>query len=118
MEKPESQNFVSHEVIGKKFDAGKTRYDLAPPFADEEVNKVLTHGSVKYADNNWIHVEPGFKRYYAAARRHMAAWKQGESHDPETGLHHLAHAVVNLLFLMEKDMFKDKLVEIYETKVR
>jgi len=39
--------------IGKRFNAGKTRHDLTPAFAQEEYAKVLTMGAAKYGDNNW-----------------------------------------------------------------
>jgi hypothetical protein len=40
-------------------------------------------------------------RYYAAALRHLPAWRGGEELDPESGLTHLAHALANAAFLME-----------------
>lgn len=36
--------------------------------------------------------------------RHTLAWHQGEIRDPESGLHHLAHAITCLLFLVAKDL--------------
>jgi len=32
--------------------------------------------------------------------RHLNAWRLGESIDPESGLHHLKHALTNVIFLM------------------
>jgi hypothetical protein len=40
------------------------------------------------------------RRYFAAAIRHMVAWKSGELNDSETGVSHLAHAATNLLFML------------------
>lgn len=83
----------------KKFDSGKPRYDLLPAEALEEVVKVLTMGAEKYGDRNW---ENGldYGRCFAAAQRHMWAWWNRQDLDPESGLTHLAHACVNLMFLM------------------
>ena len=37
---------------GLRFNEGKTRKDLLPNFAITEMSKVLTAGSLKYADRN------------------------------------------------------------------
>lgn len=94
-----------------KHDQGKTRYELVPAYPLEEVAKVLTKGAVKYGDRNW---EKGFKwsRAFGAAFRHMYAWWRGEDKDPETGYSHLAHAICEIMFLLEftrtKDWFDDR----------
>jgi hypothetical protein len=76
---------------GKKFDGGKLRYDLLPFDSLDELVKVYTHGAEKYEDRNW---ETGirYSRILAAMLRHVTAWAMGERNDPDTGLHHLAHA--------------------------
>lgn len=84
---------------GKKFDQDKTRLDLVYPQFVENVGKVLTFGAKKYEPNNWQKVEDPVNRYYAAALRHLIAWREGEKIDPESGLSHLAHAACNLMFL-------------------
>ena len=85
---------------GKKFDGEKPRWDLLPLREVEEIVNVLTHGSQKYADNNWMHVKPPYKRYFSALLRHLKAWRSGEIIDKESGLSHLAHAGCCMLFLM------------------
>jgi hypothetical protein len=96
-------------TIGRKFDGGKLEYGLLPPNALEETVKVLTFGAQKYERNNWIHVDDGVRRYFDALQRHLWAWKKGEQIDPESGLHHLAHAMCCLMFLYERDViYNDK----------
>jgi len=96
-------------TLGRKFDGGKLEYGLLPPYALEETVKVLTFGAQKYERNNWIHVEDGPRRYFDALQRHLWAWKKGEQIDPESGLHHLAHAMCCLMFLYERDViYNDK----------
>jgi len=87
--------------LGMKFDNDKPRYDLEQVRATEEVTKVLTFGAAKYADNNWRLVDNAQSRYLAAARRHLAAYNMDEIRDKESGLHHLAHAICCLNFILE-----------------
>lgn len=85
---------------GKKYDNGKVQWDLVPELAWEEVAKVMTHGASKYEAHNW---RKGMRwgRLIAATMRHMTEFRRGREIDPETGLHHLAHAATNLCMLME-----------------
>lgn len=85
---------------GRKDDNSKLRYSLLPVGTVNQVVQVLEFGSKKYADNNWQKVENARTRYYDAAMRHMDAWFNGDLKDDETGLHHLAHAICCLMFLM------------------
>ena len=82
-----------------KHDYNKTRWDLLPFEALEEVAAVLTYGAGKYSEQNW---RWGFKfhRPLAAALRHITAWARGEDTDEESGYSHLSHAVCCLLFLI------------------
>ena len=89
---------------GRKFDGGKSEYGLLPPFALEETVKALTFGAQKYERGNWIKVPDSKRRYFDAMERHIWAWKRGEQMDPESGLHHLAHAMCCLMFLYEHDI--------------
>jgi len=88
---------------GKKYDQGKMRYDLVPFRGLDDVVRVLTYGADKYGPDNWREVKRAEERYPAAALRHLSAYLQGESDDPESGLPHLAHAVCSLLFVLTLD---------------
>lgn len=91
---------MAEEMIGKKFDGGKLRWDLLPWQALEPVARVIQAGAVKYGEYNWM---SGFaySRCFAAVMRHLWAWFLGEDRDPETRESHLAHAVCTLLFLLD-----------------
>lgn len=91
---------------GIKHDVDKLRYELLPVKPIEDIVRVLTFGSKKYKDDNWKHVKPFEDRYYAAALRHITAWRKGEILDRETGLPHLAHATCCLVFLLEGAGYK------------
>ncbi len=101
MSKEEEKSKV---IVGRKDDLGKLRYGLIPPLALKELARVLTFGSLKYADNNWRKVENGESRYFDACMRHLWAWKEGEKNDEESGLPHLSHALCCISFILDKEM--------------
>ena len=90
--------------VGRKYDGGKLEYGLIPPLALKEMVKVLTFGAQKYERDNWKYVDDSKRRYFDAMQRHTWAWKEGEQMDPESGIHHLAHAMCCLFFLYEHDI--------------
>ena len=96
-------NCKKGESEGRKFDGEKPRWDLLPYDIVEQAVKVLTFGARKYDDWNWQKLEDGDQRYFAAMMRHIAERRKGNSEDPETGLPHLAHALVSLIFYMWHD---------------
>lgn len=93
---------------GAKYDKDKPMYDLIPPSALEEFVNVLTFGAKKYAPDNWRLVPEGRRRYFAAAQRHLWQFKRGETIDKESNLHHLAHAITCLMFILEKEMLNEE----------
>ena len=90
-------------TVGIKHDSGKLRWSLLPTGTLVQVIKVLEFGAVKYQPENWQHVPEARTRYYDALQRHVHAWWSGEATDPETKLHHLAHAACCILFLLWLD---------------
>ena len=86
-------------ITGRKDDKEKNRLDLIEPEFIEGIGEVLTFGANKYEPNNWQNVEDAENRYYAAALRHIIAWRKGEKTDPESGLSHLDHVACNIMFL-------------------
>ena len=53
------------EEKGLRYNAGKTRHDLVPVFAQEQYARVLTKGSEKYAERkvyrDWDEMERGYR---------------------------------------------------------
>ena len=90
---------TSQFTSGQKDDKEKNRLDLIEPEFIEGVGRVLTFGANKYEPNNWQKVEDAEDRYYAAALRHLMAWRKGEKTDPESGISHLYHVACNIMFL-------------------
>lgn len=95
------ENYISQKspATGLKFDTGKLQYSLIPVETTQALAEVLSFGASKYAPDNWMLVENGEQRYLDALYRHLQAYRSGESHDPESGLHHLSHALTNVAFL-------------------
>jgi hypothetical protein len=88
-------------IKGLKYDQDKPRYDLIPPYAIDDLAKVLTFGAEKYAPNSWRNVENALERYRAALLRHTFAIQRGELIDEESGLPHSAHAMCCAAFINE-----------------
>lgn len=92
---------------GTKHDDGKLPHDLLSPDAIDETLRVLAFGAAKYEARNW---EKGIKysRVFSAAMRHLWAFHRRNRTDPETGLHHLAHAMCCVMFLLHYEMNRRK----------
>lgn len=103
-----SNNFID-KTAGKKDDKGKLDWALLPLYPIREVIKVLMWGEKNYDRDNWQFVENARLRYYNAAMRHITEWFGGKKNASDTKLHHLAHAICCLLFLMwfDKKGYKD-----------
>ncbi len=89
---------------GVKYDNGKPQWSLLPFRALTQVVEVLTYGAKKYAPDNWKKVPDARRRYIDAGFRHLTAYTTGETNDPETGKHHLAHAICCMLYLVAFDL--------------
>lgn len=90
-------------AIGGKADAGKRPWHLVPWNALGQIVEVLDYGAKKYAPGNWRNVPDAKARYFSATMRHLTAWMDGQQLDPESGLHHLAHAGCCVLFMLALD---------------
>lgn len=83
---------------------GKVQYNLIPFHLLAGVARVLTFGKVKYAPWNWAKGSD-WSVSFDCLLRHLFKWFFcGEEIDEETGLHHLDHAMTNLLFLRHYSM--------------
>lgn len=95
--------------VGVKADQGKPRLGLVlveVPHAFEKIGTMLGFGADKYSVGNWDKVPEGEMRYLDALLRHMTEHHKGEKVDPESGELHLAHAAVNIMFLLDKELRK------------
>lgn len=80
---------------------GKYEPTLVYSSCIEEVAKVRRFGIDKHgASEDWLTTEP--RQHYDATLRHLYKIIDGEQIDPESGLLHLAHAITNLMFEIER----------------
>lgn len=87
------------DIVG----ATKTPLGLLPWTALVQVSKVFEVGAKKYGAYNWRTKGQPVQHvtYVEAAFRHLAAYMDGQTTDPETGCNHLAHAACGLLILLD-----------------
>lgn len=85
---------------GKRFNEGKTRYDLISPFANKILSDVLTSGAEKYGSHNW-QKGMSWSKVIASLKRHLAAIENGQDFDNESGILHVGHLMCNAMFLAE-----------------
>lgn len=93
--------------MGLKHDQGKERVDLIEPDFMLDLGRVLAFGCIKYEENSWRTVENAEDRYYAAALRHLLAYRKGETMDSETKVSHLSNASACLMFLHYLEAHRD-----------
>ena len=98
---------------GTKYDSKKPPMNLISRAAMEELAKVLGFGASKYQPENW-RGGIAYSRIIAAAMRHLHAFNDGENKDPESGLSHVAHAMCNLMFLLEFEKYRIDLDDRYK----
>lgn len=61
----------------------------------------LLDGALKYGRSNFRAIGVRASIYYDAARRHLNKWFEGEDTDPDSGIHHLGHALACLAVLVD-----------------
>jgi hypothetical protein len=92
-------------MSASKFDRepGKEKVDLSliPLVAEQAIARAMMYGEKKYGRYNYCKGHEA-SQLVAAARRHLAAWFNGEENDPESGVNHLGHAMANCLMILRQ----------------
>lgn len=81
--------------------SGKLPVHLWPETATVLGAMALLDGALKYGRSNFRAVGVRSSIYYDAARRHLAAWFEGEDVDKDSGLPHLAHALASIAIVVD-----------------
>lgn len=63
----------------------------------------LLDGMLKYGRRNWRAAGVQAMVYVDAALRHILKWAYGEKIDPDSGVHHLGHALACLAILLDAE---------------
>lgn len=100
LSKPSSPMQKEAPQEGLKNDDGKPPISMIPRPALEQEAKVFAFGAGKYGRDNYK-LGMDWTRLIDASLRHIVAFNSGEDLDPESNLHHLAHARSNLGMLLE-----------------
>lgn len=84
-----------------RFGAAKSPLALIPATAEIMIAEVFALGATKYGPFNWRVTGVEAMTYAHAAKRHLAAWVDGQDVDPESGQPHLAHVAACMAILMD-----------------
>jgi hypothetical protein len=79
----------------------KTPLGLIPSYAMEQTAWVHKLGADKYGPYNWRKTGVCASTYVNAILRHLNAWRDGETVDPESGISHLAHVACSCNILLD-----------------
>lgn len=72
-----------------------------PPVAVLELGAVMANGAAKYGRFNWREKTVTTSVYTDAIDRHLLAFRDGETHDRESGRPHLAHVMACCSILLD-----------------
>jgi hypothetical protein len=84
-----------------RFGLAKVPMRLAPASARIQLALAFKDGARKYGPYNWRISGVKASIYWDAAMRHMDAWLDGEECAPDSGVHHLGHAMACLAIIID-----------------
>lgn len=87
------------DALGTK----KVQLHLVPESFIIRVAQAMTDGAAKYGPFNWRHTAVRATVYQSAAKRHLAAWFDGEEVAADSGVPHLAHAAACIAILVDAE---------------
>lgn len=75
------------------------------------IARIKEFGAAKYYDGNWKLGDKPDSEYLDSMDRHLDAFLKGEKFDPDSGCHHLGHAIWNLCALFELNYGCDPVID-------
>ncbi len=79
----------------------KPPLELLPAAFEILVSLALKNGAIKYGRFNWRDEKVSASIYIGAAKRHLAAWFDGEELAQDSGVHHIAHAAACMAIILD-----------------
>ena len=92
-----SNSLNPKDIVG----SDKLPLHLWPTTASALGSLALLDGALKYGKQNFRAVGVKSSIYLDAAKRHLDAWYEGEEAAPDSGVHHLGHALACIAILVE-----------------
>jgi hypothetical protein len=91
--------------VNPKDGIGNTKLPLHlwPTSATAHGSLALLDGMLKYGRLNWRGTDVRASVYVGAMMRHAAEWLEGQTADPKSGLHPLAHALACIAILLDAE---------------
>lgn len=99
---PDSKPTNPKDAIG----SGKLPLDLVPETAVAYMALAFLEGGLHYGAHNYRAIGVRSSIYYAACRRHLMKWWNGEWADKKTGVPHLASALACIAIILDADSMK------------
>lgn len=84
--------------------SGKLPLELVPDILEVEVATAFLEGALKYGRFNWRVAGVRSSIYYAAMKRHMKKWWNGQDADPKTRVRHLASIGACVAILLDAEL--------------
>lgn len=81
--------------------AKKVPLHLVPPSAAHYLATAFADGAAKYGPYNWREKGVSATVYFAAMKRHIDAWFDGEEVSADARVHHLAHAMACCAIILD-----------------
>lgn len=99
---------TENKNIDPKLEKGKVKvsYHNIPFHVLEILAEVMTTGLRKYGRMTWRR-EMDIPAYRDSLMRHIVAYMEGDVIDKDSGFPHLAHAMANVLILMDMETIKE-----------
>ncbi len=91
---------LEKEKKGLRYNKGKVRYDLLPPYAIHCLAANITKGAEKYEARNW-ELGMNWTTVLASLKRHLADFEMGADIDIEDGQLLMAKVMTNAAFIVE-----------------
>lgn len=116
-----TEKIVTDPKTGGQKGMKPERYSLVPLWPLAEMARVYDNGTEKYSPWNWRKGYDWSLSYDALERHIRDGFWAGESINPESGFHHLAHAGFHLFTLMEFERLKlgtdDRVTTLFPDKI-
>lgn len=98
-----SRSYTKAETTNPKDLLGVKKVSITklPAIAVAHAAHAMMNGADKYGPYNWRAKEVKASIYVDAALRHLYGWFEGQETAPDSGVHHLGHAMACMAILLD-----------------